>query len=269
MEGVLARQSFLGERSSETLGQTTVAINGLGGGGSHVAQQLAHLGIGNFILIDPDRIEFPNLNRTVGATYQDAVAGTPKVEVAARLIRGINPYARILPIIGEWQTNLVSLRSADIVFGCIEGFAIKVQLERVCRAALIPLIDIGMDVYKAEPYSIAGQVVLSMPGHPCFLCVGHVRETDCAKEEQKYGHAGGTPQVVWSNGLLASAAVGIAVQLLTSWSKDTTAPFLGYDGDRTTLSPDARLGISSSIECRHYDGIAAIGDPFWAPQVES
>ena len=263
MESVLARQSFLGEHSSETFRDVTAAIIGLGGGGSHVAQQLAHLGIGNFILIDPDRIEFPNLNRTVGATYQDALTGTPKVEVAARLIRGINPYARILPLIGEWQTELKVLRSADVGIGCIEGFAVKVQLERVCRAALIPLIDIGMDVHKAEPFTIAGQVVLSIPGRPCFLCMGHVRESDCALEEQKYGHAGGTPQVVWSNGMLASAAVGMMVQLLTPWSKECTPAFLGYDGDRTTLNPDARLQISLLSKCPHFDGIDSVGDPFW------
>lgn len=269
MESILARQSFLGEHSTEIFRAATVAIIGLGGGGSHVVQQLAHLGIGNFILIDPDQIEFPNLNRTVGATYQDAVVETPKVEVAARLIRGINPYAHILSLIGKWQTELRALRSADVVIGCIEGFAVKVQLERVCRAALIPLIDIGMDVHKAEPFTIAGQVVLSMPGRPCFLCMGHVRETDCALEEQKYGHAGGTPQVVWSNGMLASAAVGMMVQILTPWSKETAPAFLGYDGDRTTLNPDGRLQISSLNKCTHYDGMESAGDPFWKVKIDS
>ena len=185
------------------------------------------------------------------------------MEVAARLIHGINPYAHIQPLIREWQTELQALRSADVVIGCIEGFAVKVQLERVCRAALIPLIDIGMDVHKAEPFTIAGQVVLSMPGRPCFLCMGHVRESDCALEEQKYGHAGGTPQVVWANGTLASAAVGMMVQLLTPWSKESTPAFLGYDGDRTTLNPDARLQISFLSNCPHFDGIDSVGDPFW------
>lgn len=266
MESILDRQSFLGERSVQILTNATVAVVGLGGGGAHVAQQLAHLGIGNFILVDPDEIELPNLNRTVGATYQDAQIGTPKVEVSARLIRNLNPYAHILPIREEWQSNLKLLRNADVVVSCIEGFATKVQIERVCRAALIPLIDIGMDVHKAEPYTISGQVVLSMPGKPCFLCMGHIRESDCALEEQLYGHAGGTPQVVWSNGILASAAVGIVVQLLTPWSKDSTAAFLGFDGDRTTLNPDARLLLSVHESCTHYSALESIGDPFWRDQ---
>ena len=267
MESILDRQSFLGEHSTRILSDSTVAVVGLGGGGSHVAQQLAHLGIGNFILIDSDKIEPPNLNRTVGATYQDAVLGTPKVEVSARLIRNLNPHAHILSMQEKWQSNLKVLRNADVVVSCIEGFATKVQIERVCRAALIPLIDIGMDVHEAEPYTISGQVVLSMPGKPCFLCMGHIRESDCALEEQHYGHAGGTPQVVWTNGILASTAVGIVVQLLTPWSKDSTSAFLGYDGDRSTVNPDRRLSLGAHQHCVHYSAQESLGDPFWNPQI--
>jgi hypothetical protein len=36
-------------------------------------------------------------------------------------------------------------------------------------------------------------------------------------EAEKYGAAGSRPQVVWPNGVLASTAVGLAVQLLTPW----------------------------------------------------
>ena len=48
----LDRQSFLGADSDARLDQTMVGLVGLGGGNSHVAQQLAHLGFGNFVLID-------------------------------------------------------------------------------------------------------------------------------------------------------------------------------------------------------------------------
>ena len=53
----LDRQSFLGGDSTERLDKLTVGIVGLGGGGSHVAQQLAHIGVGNFVLVDDDRID--------------------------------------------------------------------------------------------------------------------------------------------------------------------------------------------------------------------
>src|SRR5262249_10800834 len=56
-----------GEAGQRALASMTVAIIGLGGTGSVTAQQLAHLGVRRFVLIDPDRIEASNLNRVVGA----------------------------------------------------------------------------------------------------------------------------------------------------------------------------------------------------------
>lgn len=93
--------------------------------------------------------------------------------------------------------------------------------------------------------------------------VKRIRKTDCAIEEQKYGHAGGTPQVVWSNGALASTAVGLMVQLLTPWSDVTSVPFLGYDGDLSTISPDSRYANRSFGDCPHFNPITAYGDPFF------
>lgn len=67
----LDRQSFLGEGSAETLNECFAATVGLGGGGSHVNQQLTHLGVGNLAIFDPDKVEETNLNRLVGATEED------------------------------------------------------------------------------------------------------------------------------------------------------------------------------------------------------
>lgn len=48
------RQSFLGEASEQVIKATTVGLVGLGGGGSHVVQQLAHIGVERYVLVDPD-----------------------------------------------------------------------------------------------------------------------------------------------------------------------------------------------------------------------
>lgn len=83
------RQSFLGSRSQSILNSCQVGMAGLGGGGSHVVQQLAHIGIGHFLLFDPDVVEDRNLNRFVGACESDVALATPKLEVAKRLIAGV------------------------------------------------------------------------------------------------------------------------------------------------------------------------------------
>ena len=232
----------------------------------NIAQQLAHLGLGHFALFDPDYTDFPNLNRTVGATFTDAVSKTPKVLVAERLIRGINPYAQVWPLQSAWQKELESLRACEVIFGCLDGFSNRAQLEESCRRAMIPLIDIGMDVHKCSPFSISGQVVVSIPGQPCFRCINFIREESLEEEGRRYGEAGGKPQVIWSNGALASTAVGLFVQMITPWCRvNQDSAFMGYDGDKFTIEKDSRLGIARGQECRHFSGINDIGDPFWSP----
>jgi len=262
MDGQFSRQSFLGPLSEKTFANLRAGIVGLGGGGSHIAQQLAHIGVGHFALFDPDVMEFPNLNRTVGATHDDAIKGTPKVRVAERLIRSVNLYADVWPFQSPWQEKLTALRSCDVVFGCLDGFTRRAELEKSCRRALIPLIDIGMDVYRGSPYSIAGQVITSMPGEPCFRCAQFIKQEDLEREGARYGEAGGNPQVVWPNGVLASSAIGVFVLMFSPWCDVNPAvSFLGYDGNNLTVEHDARFRFAGL--CSHFEPIGDLGDPFW------
>src|SRR5712671_2018083 len=122
MNEVHRRQSFLGAGSDVLLHEIRAAIIGLGGGGSHIVQQLAHLGVGHFFLCDDDTVESSNLNRLVGATYQDAVYGTSKTHVASRLIKSVNPSAVVEPLMEKWQVSERLLRSCDVVFGCVDSY---------------------------------------------------------------------------------------------------------------------------------------------------
>jgi len=212
------RQSFLGPESDQQLLNSRACLIGLGGGGSHIAQQLAHLGVGNFVLYDADHVEDTNLNRLIGATNDDVFNKTPKTEVASRLIKAINPTANIVCVPKNWQEEASLVRDAHVVFGCVDAYLQREEIERTCRRFLIPYIDIGMDVTKIEnQHVIAGQVILSMPDELCMRCLGFLTEKLLTKEAAQYGAAGGRPQVIWPNGILASAAVGIFVQLITPW----------------------------------------------------
>ena len=141
----LGRQSFLGAESDQILSSLRVAIVGLGGGGSHIAQQLAHVGIGNFVLIDFDRIDASNLNRLVGATAKDVKQTTLKVEIIRKRIKAINPLANVKSIAEHWQEPEASicLRDCDAIFGCVDRFADRRDLEATARRYLIPYIDKG------------------------------------------------------------------------------------------------------------------------------
>ena len=227
-----SRQSFLGENSQAAIESAVVGVVGLGGGGSHIVQQLAHVGFLNYVIYDGDAADVSNLNRLVIAGEADAEAGVLKVELAKRRILSIRSDAKVETFRYRWQDDPEPLRYCDIAFGCVDSFAERRELEIACRRHLVPLIDIGMDVHLSgdEPPRLGGQVILSMPGGPCMSCLEFLTEARLGREAAKYGAAGGKPQVVWPNGVLASTAVGIAVNLLTDWTRKLRGPvYLSYN----------------------------------------
>lgn len=258
----LDRQSFLGADSEQRLGELTVGIIGLGGGGSHVAQQLAHVGVGGFVVIDDDRIDDTNLNRLVGATLLDVRRRTRKVDIATRVIRAVNPKARIELHPHLWQEVMGALQRCDVIFGCVDNVRGKDELEAFCRRLLIPYIDQGMDVHSLDGrHLVAGQVVLSLPGSPCLRCLGIVTEDALDDEGRNYGAAGGKPQVVWPNAMLASSAVGLFMQLVTPWHD--AIPFgecLEYDGNAHTVVRSDRMKYLTPQGCIHRSQ-SDVGDP--------
>jgi molybdopterin/thiamine biosynthesis adenylyltransferase len=259
-----SRQTFLGADAPQRIDDAHLAVLGLGGGGSHIVQQLAHVGFRRLTMCDPDAVEDTNLNRLIGATRADVVAKERKVNVAARMVRGLCRDPLITPIDGRWEDHAELLRRVDIICGCLDGYGQRQRLEEFARRYMIPLVDIGLDVHSVpgHPPSMSGQVILSMPGGPCMTCLGYLNPVALAREANRYGDAGVRPQVVWANGVLASAAVGIVVDLITGWTATPPPIYLEYDGNAQTLAPPQRLKYVKT-PCPHFppDQIDTIGDP--------
>ena len=123
MDPRLVSQSFLGPDSDAIFAAAKVGVVGFGGGGSHVVPQLAHLGVGKFVVVDPDTIENKNSNRLMGGTAGDVRMQLAKVVIAERVIRGINPNAEITACAARWQEVLEHLRGCDVIFGCVDFIA--------------------------------------------------------------------------------------------------------------------------------------------------
>jgi hypothetical protein len=71
--------------------------------------------------------------------------------------------------------------------------------------------------------------------------------------------------LVWANGILVSAAIGIFVQLVSPWHPQHRATeFLEYDGNAHTVSRSSRLAHVTAGQCRHF-AKTDVGDPFWPP----
>jgi molybdopterin-synthase adenylyltransferase len=114
-------------------------------------------------------------------------------------------------------------------------------------------IDVGMDVHGTERPVIGGQVILSSPGQPCMRCMGFLTDKKMTTEAAMYGNAGSHPQVVWANGVLASTAVGLAVEMVTGWTRrPLNHAYMIYDGNKATVKESVTLLNLNISECPHF-----------------
>lgn len=135
-----------GEATFSMMRRLRVAVVGCSGTGSIVIEQLARLGVGHLILVDPDVVEPKNLNRIVNATAEDAAMGRPKVEVTARAIARMG----LGTIVDVYQENLLApavvraVSTADVLFGCMDGVEGRNALNRIAVAYTQPYFDVGV-----------------------------------------------------------------------------------------------------------------------------
>jgi len=260
---------LLGERAQQTLGSLRVAVVGLGGTGSLVTQQLVHLGIRSFILIDPDVIESSNLNRVTEATVKDI--GRAKVDVAARYISRFCDDAIVDRIQGDiMHTNVArGLLAADVIFGCTDSHGSRSVLQQVAYQYLIPCIDMGVIITATQDRitHIYGRVQLLAPGLPCLTCGGlldanEVRRDMMTMFERRAdpyfpGSQDPAPAVMSLNATVAAIATTMMLAVVAAFPSN--ARHLLYNAMNSTLRSIAAQSQPDCYICSR-SGALARGD---------
>ena len=148
----------------------TVVLIGVGTGGSHVAIELAKCGVGNFILIDRDRLSVGNVVRHSGGISQ---VGRYKVNVVRDLIYEKNPDATVAvhPVAVDYdnQNDIKGLiAKADVVVCGTDSRPSKLLINQICVEAGVVAIYGG-----AFRRAYGGQVLRVRPKqsacHQCFV----------------------------------------------------------------------------------------------------
>jgi threonine dehydrogenase-like Zn-dependent dehydrogenase len=251
----------LGEEGQKKLGAAQVGIVGLGGIGSQVAQALAYLGVGTFVLVDDDRVHVTNLNRLVGAVPDDASARTAKVVVADRLIRNTNPDINVKPISKNLRSHhaLDALTICPIIFGCVDHDAPRLILSELAAAYSISLIDAATEIVPEAGTleDLGGRVVIARPGDYCLDCAGQLDperakwellSPEAREESRRHGYGLGedepAPSVVSLNGVIANIAVTEFLMMVTGLREPNRhVTYYGLRGNAqnlVTLRADAR-----------------------------
>lgn len=262
-----------GSRGQAIVSEITVAVVGTGGTGSVIAQQLAHLGVPRFILVDPDVVEATNLNRLVGAKPTDI--GQRKVEIAVRQIRNINPAAEIITRAGDIvdEGNVSALYGADFIFLCTDSHASRAVVGQVAYQFLIPCIDMGVSItvrHNAITH-VTGRVQMLAPGLPCLVCTqaldGEQIRREMLTPEQRasdpyvQGIHEPQPAVISLNSTVASLSITMFLSALTPVPGVARLQF--YDGVKGTVRPATASRVPSCVVC---SALGALGKGAQWPQ---
>ena len=153
---------------TEVLQEKTVLIIGLGSGGSSQAIELVKAGVGNFILIDHDRLEVGNVVRHLCGLSD---LGRYKTKAVRDLILDKNPFANVetheFRCDWEWLLKLQQLvRRADLVFCSTDNRASRMVVNRAC-------VSEGRVCIYGGTFRRAygGQVLRVIPGQTmCYQC---------------------------------------------------------------------------------------------------
>jgi molybdopterin/thiamine biosynthesis adenylyltransferase len=188
-------QQAFGAGTIETLSSLRVAVIGCSGTGSVVTEQLARLGVGGFVLVDPDHVEHKNLNRILNATEMDAERQVPKVEVMGRMIRSLGRGQEVLLL----EMNLDNpeavrhVAECDVIFGCVDGAEGRNLANRIAAYYLQPYIDVGVSLVADGAggiATIAGAVNYFAPGQQSLLERGAITQEQICAEEMRRTNPG-------------------------------------------------------------------------------
>ena len=211
---------MFGASGQYILAASKVAVVGLGGVGSLVAEYLARLGVGTLVMIDPDMIEDSNLSRVVGATRLDVELGLLKSHIAVRHARELATDATLRPLARDVANESVALtlRDCDYIFLAADSMRARLVVNALAHQYLIPTVQMGT---KIRP-GAAGEIDDAMcavrhisPGTGCLWCNGFIDATQLAVEAksdderkaQAYGLQQPDPSVITLNAVAAAHAV--------------------------------------------------------------
>ena len=133
---------LIGEEGLKKLRNSRVAVFGIGGVGSYVAEALARCGIGTLILVDNDRVSLTNLNRQLIALR--STIGQLKTEVMKNRILDIDPEIVVHTyetFFSEETAEVFDFSAYDYIVDAVDTVTAKIALVMKAKEMNIPIIS--------------------------------------------------------------------------------------------------------------------------------
>lgn len=173
-----------------TLFRSRVAVIGCGGLGGYVIEELARLGVGTIVAIDPDVFEEHNLNRQLLSS--PATLGRAKVDAAAARVAEINPAVTLVPMQVAYspENGWELLRGSGVIVDALDSISTRLALSQTCT-------DLGIPMVHGAIGGWYGQVATQFPGDDTLQKL-YRRWVEGKGVEQKLGNPSFTPALVAS-----------------------------------------------------------------------
>ena len=195
--------------------RSRVAVVGCGGLGGYVIEQLARLGVGGLVVVDPDIFEEHNLNRQLLSSIEEL--GKSKVAAAVARVGAINPAVTVTPReVAFCSANGAELfDGVQLVVDALDSIPVRLELAEVCNRLDLPLVHGAIGGWY-------GHVTTQFPGEKSIESI--YRNWASGKGmEQHLGNPSFTPAAV------ASMQVAEACKLLLGETRLLRGRILSVD----------------------------------------
>lgn len=143
MQNAFSRMEILvGEEGVNKLAEAKIAVFGLGGVGSYVAEALARCGVGSLTLVDHDTVSVTNINRQLFALR--STVGRSKVMVAKERIRDIDENILVHTyetFYNEDTAGMFDFHSFDYIVDAIDTVTSKLLIIEQAKACNVPVLS--------------------------------------------------------------------------------------------------------------------------------
>lgn len=164
------------------LSKMRIAVIGVSGTGSLVAELLLRAGAGEIVLFEFDHIEKRNLNRILHSRVQDAENNAEKSARIAEALNEIGLQTRVTVVekgdIRKAETAR-ELCGVDFIFGCVDNSDwARLVMTEIAYQYLIPFIDLGVEISigASQVQSVDSRVSYVAADKACLICSGIVSE---------------------------------------------------------------------------------------------
>lgn len=250
-------QKMISTAEQLLLFRSRVAVIGCGGLGGYIIEQLARLGVGRIVAIDPDIFEEHNLNRQLFAT--PSTLGQAKVKAVVARVKEINPAVTVSPIRDAFCTanGHEFLNGVTVAVDALDCISSRLELAEVCTDMHIPMVHGAIGGWY-------GHVATQLPGDNTVQSI--YRNWIQGKGiEKELGNPAFTPAVVASLQVSEVCKIVLGKGELLRRCKlsidllDMEFYEIRYDGPVKVVYSTISENVPEKAACCQYPSYAAVG----------